>query len=199
MREGWGPAGSDSGAAFLFPRRALAPTIGRGGSEATLGGATSAPHVVLTPGPKLTWARAQPIRAPLFPAPWFGIAASPAVRLRGHLNFCQSGDEQFDKSRWASFSLRGSRCSVLSHRFFSADLPFLEPAIKGRGGVAPSGPADCQARATAPCPASLSLLLSPPFWCPDDGFVLGGLFGALGASRTVSRSHGGLYFRTSSL
>lgn len=45
------------------------------------GGDLSSPHAVLSPRPKRTGPRAQPIRAPLSQQLGFGIAASPAVGL----------------------------------------------------------------------------------------------------------------------
>lgn len=91
---------------------------------------------------------------PLFHCFHFGAAASPAVGLWS-LELGQSEDKWFAEGRSrASFLLRGSLCSVLSHRFFSADLLAAEPAIKGAGGAcslrAPAGTAALPARCPPP-------------------------------------------------
>ena len=73
---------------FLPPLPQSAPPTphpwGTGGvrpSWVESGGDLSSPHAVLSPRPKLTGPRAQPIRAPLSQQLGFGITASPAVGL----------------------------------------------------------------------------------------------------------------------
>lgn len=92
---------------------------------------------------------------------------------------------------WASFLLRRSRCTVLSHRFLSADL-WPEAAVKGRGAGPGGGPA---ASSAAPSPTSSAFLLR----FSADGLALGVSSRGSWSSFTVSGAVGTLYFGTSSL
>lgn len=92
---------------------------------------------------------------------------------------------------WASFLLRRSRCTVLSHRFLSADL-WPEAAVKGRGAGPGGGPA---ASSAAPSLTSSAFLLR----FSADGLALGVSSRGSWSSFTVSGAVGTLYFGTSSL